>query len=101
MPPSRIRRDPVVFHQGNGIPDEFFTSPSFTLQWHITQTCDLHCKHCYDRSDRSQVTLDDALRILDDLGAFCGSRNVSGAVSFTGGNPLLHPDFTEIYRAAA
>ncbi|MCK9420641.1 MAG: thio(seleno)oxazole modification radical SAM maturase SbtM [Nitrospirae bacterium] len=100
-PPSRIRRDPAVFHSNNGIPGQYFSSPSFTLQWHITQACDLHCKHCYDRSDRTPMTLDQAVHILDDLRAFCKSRNVSGAVSFTGGNPLLHPAFTEIYRAAA
>ncbi len=101
MPPSLIQRDHQLFPCTNGIPEQYLSSPSFTLQWHITQTCDLHCKHCYDRSSRSQVTFAQAIRILDDLRAFCISKNVAGAVSFTGGNPLLHPDFTEIYRAAA
>jgi selenobiotic family peptide radical SAM maturase len=101
MPPSRIRRDPAFVHNGNGIPEQYLSSPAFTLQWHITQACDLHCKHCYDRSSRSQLSLGEAVRILDDLRAFCKTRNVSGAVSFTGGNPLLHPEFTRIYRAAA
>jgi selenobiotic family peptide radical SAM maturase len=100
-PPSLIRRDPAFFSHNNGIPVHFLSSPAFTLQWHITQTCDLHCKHCYDRSSRAQVKFDQAVRILDDLHAFCTAKNVAGAVSFTGGNPLLHPDFTGIYRAAA
>jgi selenobiotic family peptide radical SAM maturase len=100
-PPSRIRRDPERSSRTNGIPERYLSSPSFTLQWHVTQTCDLHCKHCYDRSSRSQVKLDQAIRILDDLRTFCRSKNVAGAVAFTGGNPLLHQDFTEIYRAAA
>lgn len=100
-PPSLIQRDPTLFPRSNGIPESFLSSPAFTLQWHITQTCDLHCKHCYDRSSRSQVTLDQATRILDDLHAFCATKKVAGAISFTGGNPLLHPDFTAIYRAAA
>jgi selenobiotic family peptide radical SAM maturase len=101
MPPSRIRRDPAFIIGNTGIPEQYLSSPAFTLQWHVTQTCDLHCKHCYDRSNRSQPTLAQAVRILDDLRAFCKSKNVAGAVSFTGGNPLLHPQFTEIYRAAA
>jgi selenobiotic family peptide radical SAM maturase len=101
MPPSRIRRDPGIFPRNTGIPDHYLSSPSFTLQWHITQACDLHCRHCYDRSSRAETTLAQALRILDDLHTFCGNKNVSGGVSFTGGNPLLHPSFTEIYRAAA
>jgi selenobiotic family peptide radical SAM maturase len=100
-PPSRIRRDAERFSCESGIPEQYLSSPSFTLQWHITQTCDLHCKHCYDRSSRSEMKLDQALRILDGLRAFCRSKNVAGAVSFTGGNPLLHPEFTAIYRAAA
>lgn len=100
-PRSRIRRDPALVPRNNGIPEKFLSSPAFTLQWHITQACDLHCKHCYDRTNRDQVTLDQAMRVLDDLRSFCRSRNVAGAISFTGGNPLLHPAFTEIYRAAA
>jgi len=100
-PLSRLRRDPAVFAAQRKSDEEFLLSDSFTLQWHITQVCDLHCKHCYDRSDRSPLTVGQAVRVLDDLYAFCKDRKVRGAVSFTGGNPLLHPQFIEIYRAAA
>lgn len=100
-PPSLLRRDPLVFRAIRPSDEEFLSSDSFTLQWHITQVCDLHCKHCYDRSDRSPLSLGQAVRVLDDLRAFCKDRRVRGAVSFTGGNPLLHPQFNEIYRAAA
>jgi selenobiotic family peptide radical SAM maturase len=99
-PPSRIRRDPAVFPEGVS-PARLLVAHSFTLQWHITQACDLHCKHCYDRSDRSPMTYQEAIRVLDDLRTFCRERSVQGAVSFTGGNPLLHSRFTDIYRAAA
>jgi selenobiotic family peptide radical SAM maturase len=99
-PLSSIRRDPAVFQAGKKNEEEFLSSPSFTLQWHITQACDLHCKHCYDRSDRSLLTLDQAIKVLDDLRSFVRNRHVQGAVSFTGGNPLLHPHFNAIYRAA-
>lgn len=40
-------------------------------------------------------------KLLDDLAAFCARRGVRGQVCLTGGNPMLHPDFLEIYRAAA
>jgi selenobiotic family peptide radical SAM maturase len=101
MPRSRLRRDREIFHSKNGIPEQYLLSPSFTLQWHITQACDLHCKHCYDRSTRTPITLSNAVRMLDDLRLFCNNRYVTRAVSFSGGNPLLHPEFSEIYRAAA
>jgi selenobiotic family peptide radical SAM maturase len=45
--------------------------------------------------------LTDACRILDDLLDFCRRKAVHGQVSFSGGNPFLHPDFKEIYRAAS
>ena len=80
---------------------QYLTSPAFTLQWHVTQACDLHCRHCYDRSNRSALTMDAAERILNDLNDFCHAKHVKGQVSFTGGNPLLHPDFSAIYQAAA
>jgi selenobiotic family peptide radical SAM maturase len=99
-PRSLIRRDRDSFPVGEVTDEVFLESPFFTIQWHITQACDLHCKHCYDRSNRSPLELDQALSVLDDLRAFCLSRHVIGQVSFTGGNPLLCPHFFELYRAA-
>jgi selenobiotic family peptide radical SAM maturase len=100
-PPSRIRR-PEAWSSGVHPWDgAFLRSDSFTLQWHVTQSCDLHCKHCYDRSDREAMALGDAYAVLDDLDRFCGSRNVRGYISFTGGNPLLYPDFISLYRRAS
>src|SRR4030067_1427100 len=100
-PKSRIRRDPVIFLESDAIDKSFLSSDSFTLQWHITQACDLHCKHCYDRSMRSNIEFNQAIKILDDLRVFCESKQVKGALSFTGGNPLLYPHFPELYHAAS
>ncbi|MDY6954289.1 MAG: thio(seleno)oxazole modification radical SAM maturase SbtM [Thermodesulfobacteriota bacterium] len=100
-PPSGIRRDPVSFPLGEVTDQRFLSSPVFTLQWHITQTCDLHCKHCYDRANRSPLKLEDGLRLLDELRDFCLSRHVRGQISFTGGNPLLYPHFLELYQGAS
>lgn len=100
-PNSHIERDPSIFTVATRDDERFLSSQSFTLQWHITQACDLHCRHCYDRSSRSQMEFDQALRILDDLRSFCRDNYVRGAVSFTGGNPFLYPHFIELYRAAS
>ncbi len=100
-PSSGIRRNPLAFPRGENIGEEYFFSPFFTLQWHITQTCDLHCRHCYDRSDRAALPFANGLAILDDLRDFCREHYVQGQVSFSGGNPLLYPHFLELYQAAA
>ena len=99
-PASRIRRDERSFPISGAVAPRFLSAEVFTLQWHITQVCDLHCKHCYDRSDRAPLSLARGLAVLDDLLAFCQSRHVRGQVSFSGGNPLLYPHFLELYQAA-
>ena len=99
-PLSLITRDRSLFTADREIPDKFLTAKVFTLQCHITQVCDLRCKHCYDRSNRSTLRLEDAVIVFDQLYDFCQSRHVYGQVSLSGGNPLLHPQFLDIYRAA-
>jgi len=99
-PQSLIRRNPETFPRGYNIPSRYFSSPVFTLQWHITQACDLHCRHCYDRSDRPPLQKKQGFSIMNDLRRFCLEHHVRGQVSFSGGNPLLHPHFLELYQGA-
>ena len=73
----------------------------FTLQWHLTQACDLNCKHCYDRSSREEFRFDKAISLMQELRDFCARRFVRPQVTFTGGNPLLHSRFWELYQHAA
>jgi selenobiotic family peptide radical SAM maturase len=73
----------------------------FTLQWHITQACDLNCKHCYDRSSRTSIDLEQARTVLNDFQRFCASKRVRGRITLSGGNPLMHPQFEAIYAEAA
>jgi len=100
-PKSHIKRDPSIFTITKMDNERFLSSQSFTLQWHITQACDLHCRHCYDRSARTHMEFEQALMILDDLRLFCRNNYVRGAISFTGGNPFLYQHFIELYRAAS
>lgn len=70
----------------------------FTLQWHLTNACELRCAHCYDRSVQEPQSARDCLSVLADFRAFSAANHFSPAVSLTGGNPLLHPGFWTIYR---
>jgi selenobiotic family peptide radical SAM maturase len=99
-PPSKLVRAADAFIVSERFPQDYLTAASFTLQWHITQECDLNCKHCYDRSDRSPLGFEKALDILDQMYDFCRDRYVQGVISFTGGNPLLYPRFIDLYREA-
>ena len=96
---SRLVRDDNVCTAT--VPAEVRAVRQFVLQWHITHSCDLHCKHCYDRSRRSPMTRQQGLTVLDRFGEFCRGRNVGGHVCFSGGNPLLSPHFFDLYQEAA
>ena len=98
-PPSRLRREAAIAQSAAGA--DYAAAEVFTLQWHLTQQCDLHCRHCYDRSERPAFPLDRALTLIDELAEFCRSRFIRGQLSLTGGNPLLYPHFMELYRAAS
>jgi len=100
-PDSKIQRDMLYRRTGDFRASNYFSASVFTLQWHITQDCDLHCKHCYDRSERKPLEPASARKVLEDLSHFCESKHVRGQVSFSGGNPLLYPHFMELYREAS
>ncbi|WP_028581525.1 thio(seleno)oxazole modification radical SAM maturase SbtM [Desulfogranum japonicum] len=99
-PGSRLTR-PTSFSREKFSDNRLFTAQTFTLQWHITQICDLHCRHCYDRSERVPLSLEQGIHILDELYAFCNAHHVYAQVSFTGGNPFLYPHFDILYQEAA
>jgi len=99
-PPSRIRRLTPVFDPVRW-PEEYLAAETFSLQWHVTNRCDLSCRHCYDPTDRHPFPAERGFELLRELKDFCRSRNVRGHVSFTGGNPFLHRDFDAFYEEAA
>ena len=74
---------------------------AFTLQWHLTNACELSCLHCYDRTQLGCLPLAQAEKILDDFLAFCHRKRVAPQLCLTGGNPFLYPHFLQLYRAAA
>ena len=99
--PYLVSRSLQGFPKGENIPEKYLTTSVFTLQWHITNACDLHCKHCYDRGKRSPLTGEEGFRIIDDFEGFCREKNVRGHICFSGGNPFMSPHFFRLYTAAA
>jgi radical SAM protein with 4Fe4S-binding SPASM domain len=63
----------------------------------LTSHCNLSCRHCYirDNSAKDELTTQEIFRILDEItDAGCLYLLI------TGGEPLLRPDFKEIYTYA-
>ncbi|MCG8344932.1 MAG: thio(seleno)oxazole modification radical SAM maturase SbtM [Chlorobiales bacterium] len=99
--PYLVSRARQGFPEGENIPQRYTTASVFTLQWHITNACDLYCRHCYDREKRSPLTAKEGFRIIDDFDLFCREMNVRGHICFSGGNPFMSPHFYHLYEAAA
>lgn len=68
--------------------------------WNCTKTCNLSCVHCYARSEaikyKDELTHAEGLSLIDQLADF----NVP-VILFSGGEPLLRPDFFELANYAA
>jgi molybdenum cofactor biosynthesis enzyme MoaA len=79
------------------LPDRF----PLTCQWELTCRCNLRCLMCYtdcfNRPEpiRRELGTQDILRIMDEL-AEAGTLDLC----LTGGEPLVRPDFFEIYEHA-
>jgi selenobiotic family peptide radical SAM maturase len=74
-------------------------TPAFTLQWHLTNACPFHCRHCYDRTRREELPLPEALRVLGDFQQFCARHRVTPQVCLSGGDPFCYEAFWELYTA--
>jgi MoaA/NifB/PqqE/SkfB family radical SAM enzyme len=64
----------------------------------ITPRCNLKCVHCYVAHcnwPHDILTFDEICKIIDDL-----VKQGCLWISFTGGEPLLRPDFIDIYTYA-
>lgn len=68
--------------------------------WNSTKTCNLRCRHCYMESDaqkyQGELTTAEARRFIDDLAEF-----KVPVLLFSGGEPLIRPDFFELAAYAA
>lgn len=69
----------------------------FTLQWHITNNCQLRCKHCYvDFSKKVSIDINDFYKAIDNYKRFISYFWIKWKVYYTGWDPFLHPNFWDI-----
>jgi AdoMet-dependent heme synthase len=65
----------------------------FSAVWEVTNRCNLRCVHCYQGKEGTELDRERSRAMLDDLLALGCLK-----LTLTGGEPLLHPDFREIYE---
>jgi radical SAM protein with 4Fe4S-binding SPASM domain len=96
-------RDQVLFpglsqaNMASHQPFEFF------LQWHLTERCNLHCRHCYQSGAGSgelplaaiREVAAEATAMLDDWEALYQVR-IARSCNVTGGEPFLRADLFSI-----
>lgn len=79
----------------------------FFIQWHLTERCNLRCRHCYQGPRRPlEMTagevfdeIDGAVRMFRAWESEQDVR-VSPSIHFTGGEPLLYRGFWDVVRHA-
>ncbi|MEW5760770.1 MAG: radical SAM protein [Candidatus Thermoplasmatota archaeon] len=72
------------------------------LQWHLTNRCNLKCKHCYMHDDpnyidelKNELCFEECIKLIDDFHELLKFIDMNGRINFTGGDPLLKK---EIYK---
>src|SRR4030043_2182878 len=75
----------------------------FFIQWHLTERCNLRCKHCY-QTERNieEMHLSEINEVISEvsemLNAWSENYDIYFSTSFnvTGGEPFLHQDIFRI-----
>jgi len=67
---------------------------TFILQWHLTEKCNLKCKHCYQNLDYlgKETNFDRKKKIVSDFAKFCKKLKKIPKIAFTGGEPFILGD---------
>lgn len=69
----------------------------FVLQWHLSETCNLKCLHCYQENHKPvQLTYDKLINIYNQYKELLSKLKMKGHINLTGGEPLCNPYFFKI-----
>ena len=61
------------------------------VDWQITSLCNRNCSYCFGPKNIALLSLSDIYKIIEALVGY-GTKQIG----ITGGEPLLHPFFSEI-----
>ena len=74
---------------------QFSSDKTPVVVWNVTRRCNLKCVHCYaharEEEFKGELSTQEGKAVLDDLAEFGAP-----VVLFSGGEPLVRPDLTEL-----
>ena len=81
----------------------------FVLQWHVTERCNLRCRHCYQEGySTPELPFIDLLSIVEQFKTLLNRleretapRPLQGHINVTGGEPFLREDFFDLLEVFA
>ena len=72
----------------------------FAFQWHITDSCDQRCEHCYIFAEGHprlvEMPYDRAQQVVNNCVEMCRRMKRLPYFYITGGDPILHSRFWDI-----
>ena len=73
-------------------------SNSFYFQWHITDVCNLRCKHCYQNNFSSKTDLDwhGLKTVSDNIIDALKTWKSKALITLTGGEPFIKSEFNQL-----
>lgn len=72
------------------------TTINFGVQWHITDICNLRCKHCYREEQQKDLSLAENIKIFENFSRLPKKLWKKIDISLTGGEALLYPYIKEL-----
>jgi radical SAM protein with 4Fe4S-binding SPASM domain len=84
--------------------ERFYRPRNVLLQWHITERCNLRCKHCYQGTNsEKELPFQDLLEVyrqFQELLEFWNQDEtlprIKGHITITGGEPFIRHDFMDL-----
>jgi MoaA/NifB/PqqE/SkfB family radical SAM enzyme len=80
----------------------------FLIQWHLTDRCNLRCRHCYQEGSRKrELSRERIFAVIDEIGEMLRAWHETYDIDFqpsfnvTGGEPFLRPDFFDLLERMA
>lgn len=72
---------------------------TMTLQWHISEKCNLKCYHCYqENKEYIELEYEKLINILEQYKEFLRFKNLKGHINLTGGEPLCNKNFFKLLK---